>query len=184
MDGSVAQPPGGLKVGAAGAGRQIYDEALRPQPGQHLRAQNQRRDGVHHGIEGRGQLPEPADGHAPQPEALRQRPLGRTAGRRRHLRPQRPQPDAQRLPHRPEAGEENAAAPQGAAALRHQDADAALRRGDGIADGQLLPGEVVHQLHPRLGSDGLCLRREHPAQRQRAGPCGPQQLGQRRPGRV
>ena len=72
-------------------------------------------------------------GHAPQPEAFRQRSLGRTAGRRRHLRSQRCQPDAQRLPHRPEAGQQNAAAPEGAAALFHQDADAPFRRGDGVA---------------------------------------------------
>ena len=101
MDGSVAQPPGRVEVGAAGAGRQIYDKALRPQPGQHCLAEHRRRHRVHHGIKSRRYLPEPVDGDAPQPEALGQRPLGRAAGRRRHLRSQRCQPDAQRLPHRP-----------------------------------------------------------------------------------
>ena len=111
MDGSVAQPPGRVEVGAAGAGRQIYDKALRPQPGQHCLAEHRRRHRVHHCIKGRRYLPEPVDGDAPQPEALGQRPLGRAAGRRRHLRSQRRQPDAQRLPHRPEAGQQNTAAP-------------------------------------------------------------------------
>ena len=168
MDGSVAQPPGRVEVGAAGAGRQIYDKALRPQPGQYCLAEHRRRHRVHHCIKSRRYLPEPVDGDAPQPEAL---------GQRR-------QPDAQRLPHRPEAGQQNAAAPEGAAALFHQDADAPFRRGDGVADGQLFPGEVVYQLYPGLGGDGFRLHRQHPAQRQRTGPCGPQQFGQRRPCRV
>ena len=73
----------------------------------------------------------------------------------------------QRLPHRPESGQQNAAAPEGAAALFHQDADAPFRRGDGVADGQLFPGEVVYQLYPGLGGDGFRLHRQHPAQRQR-----------------
>ena len=184
MDGSVAQPPDRVEVGAAGAGRQIYDKALRPQPGQHSLAEHRRRHRVHHCIKGRRYLPEPVDGDAPQPEALGQRPLGWAAGRRRHLRSQRRQPDTQRLPHRPEAGQQEAAAPEGAAALFHQDADAPFRRGDGVADGQLFPSEVVYQLYPGLGGDGFRLCRQHPAQRQRTGPCGPQQFGQRRPCRV
>ena len=100
------------------------------------------------------------------------------------MRPQCRQPGANRLPHRAKSQQQDRAAPQGAFALGQQNADAPLRRGDGVADGQLLPGKVIHQLHPGFRCNDLCFFREHPAQRQRPGACRPQQLRQRGAGRV
>ena len=70
------------------------------------------------------------------------------------------QPYPKRLPHRPKTGQQDGAVPERPRPLRHQDADAALCCRDGVAEDQLLPGKVVHQLHARLRRDLPCLRRE------------------------
>ncbi len=108
MDGLVAAAGGGLKIGATGAGRQIYAEALRPQPGQHRSREHLRRDGIHHRVKGRGQWASRASS-APHPKAFRLCPLGRAAGADGHMRPQCRQPYPQRLPHRAKAQQQDRA---------------------------------------------------------------------------
>ena len=84
MERRQPQPPGGRKIGAAGAGRQIHDEASRPQRRQHRLGEHHRRDGIHHRIKRRGHPGQCRQRDAAQPQTFGQRPLRRAAGRNGH----------------------------------------------------------------------------------------------------
>ena len=96
-------------------------------------------------------------GRCPQTKALGQRTLFGAPGTDSHICPQCRQPHPQRLPHRAKAQQQKVCAPQGTGALGQQDANAALRRRDGIVHRQLRSGKVIHQLHASFLCDGLCL---------------------------
>lgn len=157
MDGLAAQPLRRSKVGAARLRCQIHDQAAGLQSRQHRLGQHRGRDGVHHRIKGRSQRGQPGKLCTPQAKALGQRTLFGAPGTDSHICPQCRQPRPQRLPHRAKAQQQKVCAPQGTGALGQQDANAALRRRDGIVHRQLRSGKVIHQLHASFLCDGLCL---------------------------
>ena len=172
------------EIGSPRHAGQVDDQRPRGQAGKLGPAQHRCGNGVDHRVKPGQNLGQPGqvDGtaaRAPGPGTLLRR-----AGRYRNHRSQHLQPPCHRTPHPAISQHQNGTLPDGALPQLHEQADAALRGGDGVEAGQFRPLEIIDQFNARRIGRCLHRRTDLSAQRQRARPRGPQYAGQIRLARI